>query len=87
MFDTMLREEQKLFERGKLDPYQLAQTCALAGDRPCALKYLKMAYDQHDELVTQLSGDHSFDRMRDEPAIRQLTAEFRVRSAKAGPNN
>ncbi|MGO8793423.1 MAG: tetratricopeptide repeat protein [Candidatus Sulfotelmatobacter sp.] len=87
MFDTMLREEQKLFDLGKLDPYLLAQTCALAGDRPCALRYLKIAYDQHDELVIHLGGDHSFDRMRDEPAIRQLTAEFKVRSAQAGSKN
>lgn len=83
MFENMRREQQQLFEKGKLSPYILARTCASAGDKQGALKYLKIAYEQHDEQIVEVLGDHAFDSLRSEPALRQLVADIKIPHSQA----
>jgi DNA-binding winged helix-turn-helix (wHTH) protein/Tfp pilus assembly protein PilF len=78
MFEGMRREQQKVFEQGKLSAYELAQAYARAGDKPGALKYLKVAFDQHDDHIAELGEDQTFDNMRTEPVLRQLVAEINI---------
>ena len=53
----------------------LAQTCARAGDRQGAMRYIinKAAYDRHDEFVLEVGVDRAFNNMRDEPGMRRIT--------------
>jgi len=78
MFQSMRREQQKLYDQGKLSPYVLAQTCALDGNKPDALKYLQAAFDQHDEYVTHIRTDHMFDTLHQDPPLRQILAALGV---------
>ena len=73
MFESILREQEKLLREGKLSPYMLAQTCARAGDRQGAMRYIKAAYDRHDEFVLEVGVDRAFNNMRDEPGLRRIT--------------
>jgi DNA-binding winged helix-turn-helix (wHTH) protein/Tfp pilus assembly protein PilF len=74
MFANMRREQQKLYDQGKLSPYILAQACALEGSKADALKYLKIASDQHDEGVSHLLVDHMFDDLKGEPGYGKIVA-------------
>lgn len=78
MFDSMRREQEKLFEQGKFSPYEVAQTCALVGDKPGAMKYLKAALDERDDRITEVTGDHIFDSMRSDPAMLQIVSQMKV---------
>ena len=75
MFKSILREQEELLREGKLSPYMLAQTCARAGDRQGAMRYIinKAAYDRHDEFVLEVGVDRAFNNMRDEPGMRRIT--------------
>jgi DNA-binding winged helix-turn-helix (wHTH) protein/Tfp pilus assembly protein PilF len=85
MFDAQSREQQKLFEEGKLDAYFLAETCALAGDKSAALKYLKLAFDQHSQEMPGIAFDPAFKSLRGEPAFRQLQAAMKLPYAETRP--
>ncbi len=77
MFENILHEQQRLLaQNGKISSYALAQTCARAGDRGQAVKYLKAAYDQRDEFIPEVRIDRAFDQMRDEPLIQQIMAQL-----------
>ena len=83
MFQSMLREQTKLYDEGKISPYVLATTYALEGNRLDAERYLKTAYDQHDEWVTHILTDHSFSSMRDDRTVQQITAGIFPQAARA----
>ena len=71
-----LRQQQtKLYERGTLSPYFLAETCSLEGNKKDALHYLKIAVDQHADSVLNMGTSHAFDNLHNDPAFQQLIAE------------
>ncbi len=74
MFAAIRREQQILYDQGKFSAYTLAHTCALEGNKRDTLKYLKIAYEQHEENVIEIRGDRIFDNLRDEPTFRQILA-------------
>ena len=77
MFESILREQQRfLAQNGKISSYTLAQTCARAGDRVQAAKYLKDAYDTRDEFIPEVRVDHAFDHMRDDPVVEQIMMQL-----------
>jgi DNA-binding winged helix-turn-helix (wHTH) protein/Tfp pilus assembly protein PilF len=78
MFESQRRQQETLVEQGKLDPYPLAQTCALAGDPAGALKYLKVAYDQHSQELPSIGIDRAFLGMHDEPAFQEIKAAMKL---------
>jgi DNA-binding winged helix-turn-helix (wHTH) protein/Tfp pilus assembly protein PilF len=78
MFESLRREQEAQVEEGKLDPYALAQTCAIAGDKADALKYLKAAYDQHSQDLPGIGIDRAFVGLRDEPEFRELKAALKL---------
>ncbi len=85
MFEAQRREQQKLFEEGKLDAYFLAETCALAGDKSAALKYLKIAFGQHSQEMPGIAFDPAFKHLRGEAEFRQLQTAMKLPYAEAGP--
>lgn len=76
MLRNMLAMQQKLYERGLQSPYSLAQTNALLGNKQEALKYLKIAYDKHDDPVVQMKNDFAFVTLQDDPDYRELIARL-----------
>jgi hypothetical protein len=78
MFESLRREQQSLYDQGSLDPYSLAQMCSLAGDKAAALKYLKLAYDQHSQNMPSIANDRFFDRLRSDPAFGQIQAATKL---------
>jgi DNA-binding winged helix-turn-helix (wHTH) protein/tetratricopeptide (TPR) repeat protein len=76
MFERIRREQQTLYDQGKFSPYSLAQTCALEGNKRAALKYLKAAYDRHDEGVIESKIDPLFASLRDEPEFRRIVTDL-----------
>lgn len=84
MFDAQRREEQKLFDEGKLDAYALAEISAQVGDKADGLKYLKLAYDQHSQEMPGMGFDPAFKSLRGDAAFRQLQAAMKLPYAEAG---
>jgi len=85
MFDAQRREQQKLFDEGKLDAYALAEISAQVGDKAEGLKYLKVAYDQHSQDMPRMGFDPAFKSLRGEAAFRELQAAMKLPYAEAGP--
>jgi tetratricopeptide (TPR) repeat protein len=75
MLETLRQQQRQLYERGLSSPYFLAETCSLLGNKQEALRYLKIAYDQHADNVLSMAVNHAFDNLHNEPAFRQLLAE------------
>jgi Tfp pilus assembly protein PilF len=84
MLDAQRREQQKLFDEGKVDAYDLAETSALAGDKADALKYLKLAFDQHSQHMADIAFDRVFQSLRDEEEFKRLVAAIKLPYMTAG---
>ena len=87
MFENIRNEQQKLYDQGKFSPLTLAGTCALEGDKRDALKYLKIAYDQHEDDVVGLAANPLFDNLHDDPEMQRIMAGVKIqRTPGAGKN-
>jgi DNA-binding winged helix-turn-helix (wHTH) protein/Tfp pilus assembly protein PilF len=75
LLEALRLQEQKLHDRGLFSPYYLAETCAMQGRKQEALHYLKTAYDQHADGMSEMEDDRAFDNLHDEPAFRRMLAE------------
>src|ERR1700691_3394027 len=75
LLEALLLQEKTLYDRGLFSPYNLAQTCAMMGKKREALQYLKIAYDQHVDGVSEMEAGHVFDTLHDEPAFRRMLAD------------
>jgi hypothetical protein len=76
MLRTLQEKQKKLYDRGSLSPYPLALTDSLLGNKPEALRYLKIAYDQHDDNLVLVSSERGFDSLHNDPAYKELMARF-----------
>jgi tetratricopeptide (TPR) repeat protein len=74
LLNALLRQQIKLYERGQLSPYFLAETCSRLGNKHEALRYLRSAYDQHADNLVQIATNHAFDSLHNDPAFQQLLA-------------
>jgi hypothetical protein len=75
LLETLHQQQTLLYERGLQSPYFLAVTCSLQGNKQEALRYLKIAYDQHDDSVPGMATQHAFDNLHNEPAFRRMLAD------------
>jgi DNA-binding winged helix-turn-helix (wHTH) protein/Tfp pilus assembly protein PilF len=78
MFENIRNEQQKLYDQGKFSPLALAGSCALEGNKRDALKYLKIAYDQHEDDVVGIAGNRSFDSLHDDPEMQRILAGVKI---------
>ena len=76
LLEALRLEQQKLYDRGQFSPYYLAQTYAFLGNKKEALRYLKVAYNQHSDGLAEIKSIHAFDNLHDEPAYRQLLGDL-----------
>lgn len=72
LLDTLRQQQRQLYERGLLSPYFLAETCSLLGNKQEALRYLKVAYDQHADCVLSMAANHAFENLHNEPGFQDL---------------
>jgi DNA-binding winged helix-turn-helix (wHTH) protein/Tfp pilus assembly protein PilF len=75
MLENIRELQLKQYARGLLSPYNLAETESLLGNKAEALRYLKIAYEKHDEFAFQVAHDTAFTSMRDDPAYKDLIAQ------------
>jgi len=75
LLETLSVEQKKLYERGQLSPFLLAMTYSILGDKPEALRYLKIAYDQRVDGVVEIESDRNFDSLSNEPEFRKMLAD------------
>ena len=87
MFENIRNEQQKLYDQGKFSPLTLAGTCALEGDKRDALKYLKIAYDQHEDDVVGLAANPLFDNLHDDPEMQRIMAGVKIQRAPGAGKN
>ena len=78
MFESMLRVQKKLYAQKLMSPVSVAQTCALLGNKDEALQYLKVAYDQHDDLLLSVGLFPALNSLHDEPGYRDLLARMNL---------
>ena len=78
MLQSILASQKKLYDRGQFSPYLLAQTNSRLGNKEDALRYLKIAYEQHDERFVGLKGDSAFTNLRGDSAFQDLVARLYV---------
>jgi DNA-binding winged helix-turn-helix (wHTH) protein/Tfp pilus assembly protein PilF len=76
LIETLRKRQEQLYERGLVSPYFVAETYALAGNKQEALRYLRIAYDQHADGVLSVAVNHAFDNLHNEPAFRQLLSDI-----------
>jgi DNA-binding winged helix-turn-helix (wHTH) protein/Tfp pilus assembly protein PilF len=87
MFENIRSEQQKLYDQGKFSPLALAGTCALEGNKRDALKYLKIAYDQREDDVVGIAGNHLFDNLHDDPEMQRILAGVKIQRALGAGKN
>jgi tetratricopeptide (TPR) repeat protein len=78
MFESMLQVQKKLYAQKLVSPVSVAETCALLGNKEEALRYLKAAYDQRDELLLSVGLLPALNSLHDEPAYRDLLARMNL---------
>jgi len=76
MLQNLLPLQEKYYRQGLVSPYCLAETYALMGNKEMAVRYLKTAYDNHDERILGLEGDTEFAPIQDEPTYRTVMAQL-----------
>ncbi|MGB9236755.1 MAG: winged helix-turn-helix domain-containing protein [Terriglobales bacterium] len=75
LLETLGAEQKKLYDRGLLSPFLLAMTYSILDDKPEALHYLKIAYEQRVDGVIEIESDRTFDNLANEPAFRKILAD------------
>jgi tetratricopeptide (TPR) repeat protein len=78
MFEATLQVQKKLYAQNLVSPTTLAQTFALLGNKPEALRYLEIAYKQRDSLLLFVQIFPEFDSLHDEPVYRDLLAKMNL---------
>jgi DNA-binding winged helix-turn-helix (wHTH) protein/tetratricopeptide (TPR) repeat protein len=80
MLENTLDLQKKLYERGLQSPYLVAQTASRLGSKSEALRYLRIAFDKHDEQVIQINNDWAFETLHTDPGYRELVARLGIPS-------
>jgi DNA-binding winged helix-turn-helix (wHTH) protein/Tfp pilus assembly protein PilF len=78
MLENIRELQLKMYARGQLSPYHLAQTNSLLGNKQEALRYLKIAYDKHDEFAFQVMHDTAFNSLHADPGYQALIAQLGI---------
>jgi len=75
LFEAQLSEQRKLYEQGRLSPYEVAQTAARLAHARDAIKYLTICVQSHDERMLNLREDQGFASLRADSAFEQVLAK------------
>jgi Tfp pilus assembly protein PilF len=75
MWESVLQKQLELYRQGDLSPFTLALTYSLLCRKPEALKYLQIAYQQHDAALVGIRDEATFGCLYKEPAFQKLLAQ------------
>lgn len=75
LLDALGLQQQRLYDRGRFSPFFLAATYSVLGNKQDAMRYLRIAYDQHADGIAQMACEHEFDHLHDDPAFRKMVAD------------
>jgi tetratricopeptide (TPR) repeat protein len=76
LLESQLREQKKLYDRGSLSPYWLAQTEVRLGRPQEALRYLEISAERKDDDFPSIACEPIFDKLRGTPRFQQLLAKL-----------
>jgi len=76
LLEAQRLQQKKLYDRGQVSPYLLAQTCSLLGNKLEALQYLEAAYVKHADDLSGIEPDYAFNNLHDDPTFRQLLVKI-----------
>lgn len=76
MFQAMLDIQKRRYAEGGESALDLAQTYARLGDKPDALRYLQVAWEQHEPALISVRNYPAFDLLHSDPAYRRLLAQM-----------
>jgi DNA-binding winged helix-turn-helix (wHTH) protein/tetratricopeptide (TPR) repeat protein len=85
MLESLRLEQQTLFDQGKFDPFVLARTYSLSGNKANALKYLQIALDQHSQDMPSIANDRYFESLRSDPSFRQIQTATKLPFTQTQP--
>jgi len=75
LFEERLAAARDSFEHDNGSAFELATAYAHLGQKSEALKYLEIAYERHDLLLTTLTATRAFQSLHQEPEFRELVAK------------
>jgi len=75
LYEQRLAAARDLFDRGAGSAYEVAVAYASLGRNHDAMKYLEIAYQRHDLLLTTLTGNSAFQSLHQDQEFRALVAK------------
>jgi tetratricopeptide (TPR) repeat protein len=75
LFEERLTTTLELFNRGAGSAFDVAEAYAALGQDSNALKYLELAYQRHDLLLTTLTTNEEFQHLHQDQQFRELVAK------------
>jgi hypothetical protein len=76
LLEERLEAARESFDNSSGSAFELAKTYADLGQKDNALKYLEIAYQRHDLLLTNLSATFQFQSLHQAPEFRDLVAKL-----------
>jgi Tfp pilus assembly protein PilF len=76
LFEERLATARAAFDRGAGSAFDLAAAYAALGQNNDAMKYLEIAYQRHNLMLTTLSATRAFQSMHQAPEFRRLVAKI-----------
>jgi tetratricopeptide (TPR) repeat protein len=76
LFEEQLSASQAAFNHGQGSAFEVATRYAALGQNGDAMKYLEIAYQRHDLLLTALISERSFLPLHQDPQFRELAAKI-----------
>jgi tetratricopeptide (TPR) repeat protein len=75
LFEEQLTASRKSFDHGHGSAFEVAARCAALGQASEAMKYLEIAYDRHDLLLTTLIANPAFQPLHQDPKFAELVVK------------
>jgi tetratricopeptide (TPR) repeat protein len=75
LFEERLTTTLELFNRGAGSAFDVAEAYAALGQDSNALRYLELAYQRHDLLLTTLTTNEEFQHLHQDQQFRELVAK------------
>jgi len=72
LFEERLRSAREAFDHGTGSAFSVAAAYGALGQKDDALKYLKIAYQRHDLLLTTLTASAELQLLHQDPEFREL---------------
>jgi Tfp pilus assembly protein PilF len=80
----MLPVQKEMFDRGLESAYELAENCALLGNKEEALHYLQAAYEKREIGLLSLNRDPDLSALHDDLAYKEITERVGQKLSKPG---